>query len=102
MMNTKKLVALTPILFRCVQYQSGDALPTDNNTMVDAWINAGSARWEDETQGAQPKKAKAKATAAAATPGLAGISNTGNPEDLVGRIPENVERQKPPKRGGKK
>nr|WP_325300182.1 hypothetical protein [uncultured Dysosmobacter sp.] len=103
MEDKKRLVALTPILFRCIQYQRGDTLPADNKTMVDAWINAGSARWEDEAQDAKTKKAKAKAVAATATPGRPGISTTGNQEDLAGRIPETPERQKPkPKRSAKK
>lgn len=96
----RKLVALMPILFRCAQYRTGDTLPTDDATMVDAWINAGSARWEEKTQDARPKKAKAKAVAATATPGLPGLSNTGNPEDLAGRIPTDGVRKT--KRSGKK
>ncbi len=54
------LVAKTPILYRSTQYKVGERLPADNQRMVNAWIDAGSAEWKDETAKAQEKPAEEK------------------------------------------
>jgi hypothetical protein len=62
--------------------------------MVEAWIEAGSAAWIDDEETTKPPKAKRMT----AQPGRTGLSSDGDPEALVGRIPDKPER----KRGGKK
>lgn len=57
-----KLVATRPVLYRSTQYKKGDRLPADNQAMVDAWLEAKSAEWIDETKDA-PEKVEPKAEA---------------------------------------
>lgn len=57
------LVAVTPILYRSQQYKIGERLPADNQTMVEAWLEAGSAKWEDETAEAPTETVETKAEA---------------------------------------
>lgn len=52
----KKLVANRPILFRSTQYREGEQLPCDNQAMVEAWLEADSAQWIDETNDAPEEK----------------------------------------------
>ena len=87
-----KLIATQPILYKAKQYLFGDELPTSDEKMVEAWIGAGSACW---SEGDGEQAASAKATAMTAQPGATGVSSTGNNEDLIGRIPESAEREKP-------
>ena len=70
----KKLIAKRPILYRSKQYEIGYQLPADNETMVDAWLEAESAEWVDEATDAhekeekpEAKEQKAKTTAKKAT-----------------------------------
>ncbi len=42
----KILIATRPILYLAKQYKAGDKLPVNNQEMVDAWIDAGSAAWQ--------------------------------------------------------
>lgn len=49
------LVATRPVLYRSTQYRAGDALPADNQAMVEAWLEAKSAKWKDETADAKEK-----------------------------------------------
>jgi len=42
----KMLIATRPILYLAKQYKAGDKLPVNNQEMVDAWIDAGSAAWQ--------------------------------------------------------
>lgn len=60
----RKLVAKRPVLYRSTQYRAGDALPADNQTMVEAWLEAKSAEWVDEADDAPKKKAEPVAEAA--------------------------------------
>lgn len=91
------LTATRSVLFRSMQYEAGDALPADNQTMVDAWLNSRSAVWkDDEEDPATPRKAKR----ATAPPGTTGISSDGDPEARVGRLPDRPERKR--KGSGKK
>lgn len=87
-----KLIAKQPILYKAKQYLFGDELPTSDEKMAEAWIGAGSACWSEEDE---EQAASAKATAMTAQPGATGVSSTGNNEDLIGRIPESAEREKP-------
>ena len=40
-----ELVATYPILYRSHQYEVGDSLPADDESMVQAWLDAGTAVW---------------------------------------------------------
>lgn len=83
------LIATYPILYRSHQYGVGDSLPADDETMVQAWLDAKTAVWQEET----PAKAKAKPVTA--EPGLAGTSPNGEtPENVVGRVPKTPTRNK--------
>ncbi len=92
----KKLIALRPVLYLSHQYEAGEELPASDATMVDAWLEAESAKWEEDAQ--EAKKAP-KAKAAAATAGVTGLSSDGDPEAMAGRITTTPERETPkPKR----
>lgn len=80
------LIAKCPILHKCKQYGTGDKLPTSDPVMLQAWLNAGSAEWQEEEPA--PKKKAAKAVPVTAEPGMPGISQTGDPDDLIGKIPK--------------
>lgn len=43
-----RLIAVRPILHGNVIYQPGEAVPTNSPAMRDAWLEAKSAKWEDE------------------------------------------------------
>jgi len=47
----KVLTALRPILYLARQYKVGDSLPVNNQEMVEAWIEAGSAEWREKKGG---------------------------------------------------
>lgn len=90
-----ELVATYPILYRSNQYEVGDSLPADDESMVQAWLDAGTAVWSEG------KQEKAKATPATATAGLAGESKNGEtPENVVGRVPKTPTRSKGAKKNG--
>lgn len=90
-----ELVATYPILYRSHQYEVGDSLPADDESMVQAWFDAGTAVWSEG------KQEKAKATPATATAGLAGESKNGEtPENVVGRVPKTPTRSKGAKKNG--
>ena len=90
-----ELVATYPILYRSDQYEVGDSLPADDELMVQAWLDAGTAVWSEG------KQEKAKATPATATAGLAGESKNGEtPENVVGRVPKTPTRSKGAKKNG--
>ena len=42
-----ELVATYPILYRSHQYEVGDSLPADDESMVQAWLDAGTAVWRN-------------------------------------------------------
>lgn len=90
-----ELVATYPILYRSHQHEVGDSLPADDESMVRAWLDAGTAVWSEG------KQEKAKATPATATAGLAGESKNGEtPENVVGRVPKTPTRSKGAKKNG--
>lgn len=84
------LKAVLPVLYRSTQYRPGDTLPADNRDMVEAWLAAGSAVWQNED--ARPK-APPKGKRVTAPPGTTGISSDGDPEARVGRLPDTPERK---------
>ena len=85
-----ELVATYPILYRSHQYEVAD-----DESMVQAWLDAGTAVWSEG------KQEKAKATPATATAGLAGESKNGEtPENVVGRVPKTPTRSKGAKKNG--
>lgn len=44
----KKLIALCPVLYMGRSYERGAALPTQDQTMTDAWLRAKSAVWRED------------------------------------------------------
>lgn len=85
-----ELVATYPILYRSHQYEIGESLPADDAKMVHAWLDAGTAVWQDKEQ-----VKLAKAIPAAAEAGMAGQSPNGETaENLVGKVPETGRRRK--------
>ena len=92
--NGKKLIALRPILYLGRQYAEGDELPVNNAGMVEAWIDANSAKYVD-----MPVEEKPKAKPVTATPGLAGKASGSSEKsdsdgDLVGKIPATEKRKR--------
>lgn len=41
-----RLIAIYPILYESRQYKVGEQLPANNHEMTEAWINAGTAKWD--------------------------------------------------------
>lgn len=84
------LVALEYIQVGYTRYMPGDILPKDNPD-VPAWIESGSAMWQNEQP---PKRTTAKQMAAQA--GMLGIAVGGecSGNDLVGRIPQTERRRR--------
>ena len=85
-----ELVATYPILYRSHQYEVGDSLPADDESMAQAWLDAGTAVWSEG------KQEKAKATPATATAGLAGESK--NPRECSRQSAKDTD----PKERGEK
>jgi len=50
----KRLIAARPIQFRGRTYERGDALPAYDTRMVDAWLKAKSAKWEEAAHAVEP------------------------------------------------
>lgn len=89
-----KLIATYPILYQSTQYEVGQSLPANDQSMVQAWLDAGTAKWQQEET-----TPAAKAKPVTAEPGLAGQSANGETADsLVGKVPKTPARSK----GGKK
>lgn len=87
-----RLVATRPVLYLAHQYSAGDSLPVNDQPMIEAWLEAGSAAWKDEDD---TPKTQPKAKPATAQAGMPGSSSTGDENDLIGRITETPEREKP-------
>lgn len=92
----RRLIATAPILHSNEQYEPGQELPTTDPAYVSAWIEAGSAVW-DESDGSEENaeaKAAAKAQPLTAPAGVTGIAQpaTGAEEDLVGKVPSKKAR----------
>lgn len=111
------LIAKRPILHLAKLYHVGDELPTSDPVMLDAWLDAGSAEWQkdpteveevpadkqqEEDQEASADKQQEnsetivtdkKANPQTAEPGLPGESGSGEPDELVGKVPKTPERK---------
>ncbi|MCD7857738.1 MAG: hypothetical protein LUG55_08090 [Clostridiales bacterium] len=87
-----KLYALDYIQYGMARYEPGDFLPV-TATLADAWVEAGSARWVDDdfTPATYPK-----AKRATAEPGLFGLAEGGEQtgDDLVGKVPRAIQRER--------
>ena len=98
----KELIATASILFESKLYGVGDKLPTHNATMVNAWIEAGTAVWVEKTVSEQKSEQETEqkpvnAKPMTAEPGLAGqavSSETETGENLVGKVPKTASRSK--------
>ena len=78
-----RLIAKVPILYFAHLYEVGDELPLQNQTMIDAWLEAGTAeRLEDGQEVKKPAK-RPKAKMATARPGQIGISTTGSFKSII-------------------
>lgn len=89
-----KLIATYPILYQSTQYEVGQSLPASDQNMVQAWLDAGTAKWQQDEQ-----TPAAKAKPVTAETGLAGQSPNGETaESIVGKVPKTPARSK----GGKK
>lgn len=111
------LIARRPILHLAKLYHVGDELPTSDPVMLDAWLDAGSAEWqkdpaeveevpadkqqeEDQEVPADKQQENSetivtdkKANPQTAEPGLPGESGSGEPDELVGKVPKTPERK---------
>lgn len=115
------LIAKRPILHLAKLYHVGDGLPTSDPVMLDAWLDAGSAEWqkdpaeveevpadkqqeedqeEDQEVPADKQQENSetivtdkKANPQTAEPGLPGESGSGEPDELVGKVPKTPERK---------
>ena len=110
-------IAKRPILDLAKLYHVGDELPTSDPVMLDAWLDAGSAEWqkdpaeveevpadkqqeEDQEVPADKQQENSetivtdkKANPQTAEPGLPGESGSGEPDELVGKVPKTPERK---------
>ena len=111
------LIAKRPILHLAKLYHVGDELPTSDPVMLDAWLDAGSAEWQkdpteveevpadkqqekDQEVPADKQQENSetivtdkKANPQTAEPGLPGESGSGEPDELVGKVPKTPERK---------
>lgn len=116
----KKLIAKVPILYKSHLYGVGEELPTNNPQMVKAWTEAETAVWKgtdpetesgsgdeseggtesgsgDETEDGTENVSAVKAKAVTAEPGLSGqalVSESGDGDNLVGKVPKTTARSK--------
>ena len=86
----KVCIAQAYILYNSTQYKPGDVLPANDPEMLAAWLEAGTAKWLDETV-VNSMKAQS-VTALAGMYGTAVSSDSEDGEDLVGRVPHNSVR----------
>ena len=89
----KVLTAKQSILFEGKIYAPGDKLPAHNASMVEAWLAAETAVWNDDAT----TDIKTKAKPRTATPGLSGVAVASDSEDgenMVGRVPNTTRRKK--------
>ena len=85
----KNLVATYPILYLSRQYNPGDILPANDESMVKAWLEAKTAVWMEE------KTETAKAVPVTAEGGLPGEAvSSESTENLVGKVPKTASRKK--------
>ena len=56
----KKLIAKYPILHLAKLYKIGEELPTNEPTMVKAWVENKSAEWKEDDNNEEPAKGTKK------------------------------------------
>ena len=88
----KRLTAKQNIIFKSKNYAPGDELPTNDASMVEAWLAAGTAVLIDDEQTNTPAKAR-PATAEPGQPGVAVASKSEDGENLVGKVPKTASRE---------
>ncbi|MDO5391026.1 MAG: hypothetical protein Q4F24_08085 [Eubacteriales bacterium] len=80
----EKLVATHYILHLSKQYEPGDELPASDESMVNAWISAGTAMWQTEEISSGDRR---KAFAQTAEPGLPAADSESEPGGkLIGKV----------------
>lgn len=84
-----KLKAVYPILYRSKQYNAGAELPADDYSMVAAWLEAGTAKWEEDN--IETAITAKPATAQAGITGIALGSESGE-DNLAGVVPTTPAR----------
>lgn len=89
----QRLIAKQSILFESRIYNPGDALPTHNSNMVEAWTAAQTAVWYDDEESKKAIKAKPR-TAETGLCGEAISSESEDGENLVGKVPKTRSRSK--------
>lgn len=87
----KVLRALYPILYLSHQYKVGDALPTNDPGMMEAWLSAGTAAWIRSAGGSPKAKPR---TAEPGLPGRAVSSEAEDGDDLTGKVPKTFGRKR--------
>lgn len=89
----KKLIAKRPVLYMGRMYQAGDRLPAQEETMVAAWLDAGSAAWigpeaeKDAGNGQEPEMVTGHLNAE----DLAGMKKA-DLEDLAAKLGVDISR----------
>ena len=87
-----KLIAVSHILYRNMQYYPGDELPIGTD-MQEVWIDCGSATFEDSDETVETKVTKARRVMAQS--GLTGTAvNSESEENLIGRVPVTEGRRR--------
>lgn len=89
----QKLIAQQHILFESKIYAPEDEMPTHNQEMVNAWLDAKTAVYVNYEE----MKISAEACSRTAVPGLAGdapISESEDGDNVVGRVPNTKARKK--------
>ena len=111
-----KLIACVPILHHTKIFQPGEKLPANYPELVEAWIEAGSAKWSKEAETEEPPKetgeppkdpeeppkteeepteepkAEVKAKPVTDQVGQTGTAIPSSGEDLAGRVPSTSGR----------
>lgn len=89
----ERLIAKVPVLYLSHQYKIGEELPANDRGMVDAWIEAESAFWMEDS-GNNIEDVKVKGIPVTAEPGQEGAATPSSAENLAGKIPKIVGRKK--------
>lgn len=87
------LTAQKSILFESKLYNPGDALPTKNAVMTEAWLSAGTAVWIDDETISTKAKARPR-TAEPGQPGAAVASESEDGDNLTGKVPKTTSRKR--------
>jgi len=91
------LRAKAPVLYASRQYRVGDALPGTDEKLVEAWLESGVAFWDEVDVHEPAPKARP-----ISPPGKPGKSSDGDPDALVGKVPERAPKARKTPAKGKK